>query len=366
MKNIFPDETNIKKEQELNRLMARAESVSENEINLLGTVYEQIARILIDLKRYNEAIENYLKLENILIIKNDTFSLGRIYNDIGLAYAHKRDFSKSLEYYHKSEEVLIKDGNEIALGTTYNNLGGVFSETGDWDTALNYYLKAEQSFIKSKYDEGLGATYNNIGGYYIFKEDWEKSLEFLLRSENIRSKIQDNDGLGITYFNIGFVYSKLNFWEEALKYLNNSERILLDIGDSKKRRELQKLVGTVYNGLGIAYSNKGDFDNSISFHHKAENIRYSIDDFSGLVQTLYNIGMEWLRIKNSEKAINYFILAGYIAKKNEMTFELQQMDWAIKEIIRKHGEANFMELGESHYNSWLQHAKIEKAQNESN
>lgn len=393
MKNIFLDETNIKKEQELNRLMDRVKSVSENEINLLGTVYEQIARILIDLRRFNEAIENYLKLENILIKKEDTFSLGRIYSDIGLVYTYKKDFPKSLEYYHKSEEVLIKDGNEIALGTTYNNLGGAYSEEGDWDSALNYYNIAEKLFLKSNHDEGLGATYNNIGGYYIHNEDWKKALPFLMKSEEKRLKCGDRRGLGVTYFNLGFVYSKLMDLNIAIEYYLKSEELLLEFEDTSMLKVLYQRVAEIYktiearakiieyysklsdleqktgnkigvgnalNYLGIVSSDMGDFNKALAFHHQAEKIRYEIGDDSGLIQTLYNIGMERLKIKDGEKAINYFILAGYIAKKNMMTSELQKMDWALKEIIKKHGEKNFMEIGESHYNSWVQHAELEK------
>lgn len=381
------------KEKELTRLIARIKSISENEINLLMTVYEQIARVLIELGRFNEAIENYLKLEKILIKKEDTFSLGRIYSDIGLAYTYKKDFRKSLEYYHKSEEVLIKGGNEIALGTTYNNLGGVYSEEGDWDSALNYYNIAEELFLKSNHDEGLGATYNNISGFFIHKKDWKKALSFLKKSEENRLKCGDRRGLGATYFNLGFVYSKLKDLNIAIEYYLKSEELLLEFEDVLMLKVLYQSVAEIYkvieardkiieyysklsdleqktgnkigvgnalNYLGIVSSEMGDFNKSLAFHHQAEKIRYDIGDESGLIQTLYNIGMEWLKIKDGEKAINYFILAGYIAKKNNMNSELQKMNWALMEIIKKHGEKNFMKIGESHYNSWVQHAELEK------
>lgn len=360
MKDISPDETIIKKEQELNRLIARAKSVPSTEIKFLRIAYEQISKLLVDLQRFDEAIEYYLKLEEFSIQIGDQAELGTIYNDIGFVYSQKKDLSKSLEYYQRSVEIRSKEGNNAALGTTYNNIGGILDEYGDKEEALSYYQSAEQLFLSSNYKKGLGATYNNIGGYYIFKEDWTKALEFLLKSEIIRKETEDNQGLAITFFNIGFVYFKLNYWNDSLDYLGKSEKLLIEIGDKVKRKELQQIVGNIYNSLAFEYSNKGDFNKAVAYHHQAERIRYEIEDYSGLVQTLYNTGMEWLRIKNAEKAINYFILAGYIAKKNDMTFELQQMDWAIKEIIKKHGESNFMEIGETHYRSWVQHAELEK------
>jgi len=308
------------KELELDRLLKRVSEISEKELLLLKTAYEQIAKLYEDLYKHDEAIKYLSKLEDIQTGIGDKSGLGTTYNDLGFIYSQKGELNMSLEFYKKSLEIRFELNDKVALGTTYNNLGGTYNENGNSEEALSYYQKAEQMFLSTGYKHGLG----------------------------------------ITYFNIGFVYSKLNYWEESLEYLVKSEKVLTEVGDQKKRSELQKIIGNVYNSMGLAYSNKGDFNNAITYHHQAEKIRYEMGDDSGLVQTLYNIGMEWLRIKNAEKAVDYFILAGFIAKKKGLDFELKQMDWAIREIIKKHGESNFMEIGENHYKSWLQHAELEK------
>lgn len=381
------------KEKELDSLIARVNSVANNEINLQRSAYEQIAKLFVDLWRFDEAIEYYLKLERIKIELKDQVGLGTVYNDIGFIYSQKRDFKKSLEYYKKSEEIRSKEGNETALGTTYNNIGGVYSEIGDWEMAYNYYLNAEQIFLTSNQDEGLAATYNNIGGYFIHNNDWEKALSFLLKSEERRLKCGDRLGLGTTYFNLGFVHSKLKDLSKALEFYLKSEMLLLEFGNTEMLKILyrniaeifigidarskaidfyQKLVeieqksgnkigvGNALNYMGIVTSDMGDFNKALVFHRQAERIRYEIGDNSGLIQTLYNIGMEWLRIKNTEKAVDYFTLAGYIAKKNMMTSELQKMDWAIRELIKKHGSKGFMKLGKKLYKSWLEHSEQER------
>jgi tetratricopeptide (TPR) repeat protein len=115
--------------------------------------------------------------------------------------------------------------------------------------------------------------------------------------------------------------------------------------------------GNALNLMGIVTSDMGDFTKALEFHYQAERIRFEIGDDSGLIQTLYNIGMEWLRIKNAEKAVDYFILAGYIAKKKGMNFEMKQMEWVIKELIKKHGEDEFMRIGEKLYERRILHFK---------
>lgn len=380
--------TAIEKEIELNRLLTRIKSVSSTEINFLRIAYEQIAKLLVDLWKFDEAIEYYLKLEKIEIEIGDQVGLGTTYNDIGFIFSQKGDFKKSLEYYLKSEGIRSKEGNKAALGTIYNNIGGIYSENGDWEIAYNYYMNAEQMFLTCNHDEGLGATYNNIGGYYIHKNDWKEALSYLLKSEKRRLDCGDTKGLGTTYFNLGFVYSQIGDLSSALELYIKSEKLLVEYEDIERLRILflrisdiyssikdwskaidyyQKLaeieqkvgnkkgIGEALNYLGIATSNMGDSNKALAFHHQAEIIRYDIGDDSGLIQTLYNIGMEWLRIKNAEKAVDYFTLAGYIAKKKGMNFELKQMDWAIRELIKKHGHDRFMNIGEKFYKSWIKH-----------
>ena len=381
------------KELELKRLMKRIEIVPNTEYNLLRSAYEQITKLFESLGNHNLAIEYYLKLEAIEIEIGDKIGLSTTYNNIGLIYSQMGNFDQSMEYYIKSEKIRFELGDKGALGTTYNNIGGIHSENGNYEEALKYYINAEKMFLASGYKEGLGAAYNNIAGYYIDKKDWGKALEYLLKSEKFRSSVGDKSGLGATYYNLGFVYSEIGDLNKALESYIKAEKILFEVGDIEKQRLIflliakifsdrgdwskaidyyQKLseieqkvdnkkgIGEALNYMGIASSNMGDFNKALVFHHQAESIRYEIGDDSGLIQTLYNIGMEWLRIKNAEKAVDYFTLSGYIANKKGMDFELNQMDWAIREIIRKHGKDEFMKMGKKHYESWLAHFKAER------
>ena len=60
MENIISGNTTKEKEQELNRLLDRVNSVTNNEIDFLRIAYEQITKLLVDLWRFNEAIEYYI------------------------------------------------------------------------------------------------------------------------------------------------------------------------------------------------------------------------------------------------------------------------------------------------------------------
>jgi len=380
--------TIVRKENELNRLMTRINSVSPIEKKYLRSAYEKIANLLVELWKFDEAIKYYLKLEKIEIELGDDVGLGTTYNNIGLIYTQKGEFKKSLEFHLKAQQVRSKTDDKAALGTTYNNIGGIYAENGDIENALKYFLMAEGLFHASNYQEGLGASYNNISSYYIKIKDWDSAVAFLLKSEKIRLESGDTKGLGVTYFNLGYVYYNLNEMKTALKYYNKSEVILLEMADYHKLREeylhiaaiysstedwgkaidyyrkLEEIeyklgnkigIGNALNYMGIAASKMGDFNNAISIHLKAEKIRFEINDNTGIVQTLYNIGMEYLKIKQLDKAINYFIIARYYAKIKKLDAELKQMDIIMDELVNKYGQKEFMKIGKNLYESWIKH-----------
>jgi len=285
------------KELELKRLLKRVMDIHENELGLLNAFYEQIARLYEDLYIHDKAIEYYLKLEKIEIEIGDNTGLGTTYNQIGFIYSKMGEYNKSLEYFLKSEKIRSELGDKAALGTAYNNIGGYYSNIGNYEKALNFYLKAEKMFLESGYDEGLGAAYNNIGQYYMFKNEWEKALGYLLKSERILGDTEKS-GLGIRCFN-----------------------------------------------LGIVYSNLGDFNKSLESYEKSGRIRFEVGDDLGLIQTIYSIGLELLRNNSKEKAVDFFNLAGYLAKKKGMDSELVRMAWAIDPLVKELGNDKFMEEG---------------------
>jgi tetratricopeptide (TPR) repeat protein len=379
-------DTILRKEQELNRLLTRIKSVSLSEKKYLITAYNQIANLLVELWKFDEAIEYYLKLVKIEIGLGDVVGLATTYNNIGLIYTHKGDFKKSLEYHFKSQQIRSKTNDKAALGTTYNNIGGIYAEIGDFKKAFKYFLSAEEMFLAINYQEGLGASYNNIGSYFIKTKDWNNAITYLLKSEEVRLKIADIKGLGVTYFNLGFAYYYLNELKTALKYFDKSEVILLEMGDYNQLRiaylqtaaiysstedwgkaidyyrKLEEIenkigykigIGNVLNYIGIATSKMGDFNKAISIHLQAEKIRFEIKDDSGIVQTLYNIGMEYLKIKQVDKAINYFILSGYYAKINGLDTDLKQMETILNPLINRFGQSEFMKRGKKLYESWI-------------
>lgn len=373
-----PDE----KEQELKRLLKRVSEVQDSELNLLTILYQQIAKILRDLWRHEEAIEYYFKLEKVEITIGDKAGLATTYYYIGAIYSDISKWDKSLYYYIKSEVIFEEIGDFASLGRMYNNIGTIYKNMGEWDEALLFYLKSEKIRNQISDKPGLGPTFNNIGEIYRKKGEWNLALEYYLKSETIQKEFADKLGLGFIYSNIGIIYSNKNDWEKALEYNLKAERIRNEIGDKSG-------LGTTYNNFGAIYAYIGEWDKALEYYIKSEKIYQEIGDQFGLAAsynniggfyskrdlwgkaleyymksevickeigdlpslafTYFNIGNGFKKNGDGKHGNDYIILAGFIAINQGMKGELSQMAWALDPIIQELGQEKFMEEGQKLY-----------------
>lgn len=97
--------------------------------------YSRVGGILMELGRYNDAMEYHqIALDKALEAK-DTFFLGNVMNDIGVLYEKKGDLDSTLYYYNKYRELSEAKGDKGRLVYAYYNLGTVYEKMGQINNA---------------------------------------------------------------------------------------------------------------------------------------------------------------------------------------------------------------------------------------
>jgi tetratricopeptide (TPR) repeat protein len=168
------------KEQELNRLLKRVSEVPDNELNLLVILYQQIAKILEDLWRHDEAIEYYLKLEKVEIEIGDKNGLGLTYSNIGAIYHNNGQWDKALEYYLNASKIFKVLDDKIGLGFMSFYIGLMYSNKGEWRIARKYYFKSEKIYKGIHYLPGLVSTYFGIGVGFTRNGDRKQGKDYII------------------------------------------------------------------------------------------------------------------------------------------------------------------------------------------
>ncbi|MEM6378096.1 MAG: tetratricopeptide repeat protein, partial [Bacteroidota bacterium] len=66
-----------------------------------------------------------------------------LYYNMGVIYNKKGNFSDAIDYYLKMEEVCIEGNLPQYFGALYNDLAELYNKSEDYDTAIQYYRKAK-------------------------------------------------------------------------------------------------------------------------------------------------------------------------------------------------------------------------------
>ena len=235
-----------------------------------------LASIFMNIDRYPEAIDIYLRLINlndslILTDNNKELESNILYlTNIANAYFKLNDFDNAIEYYLKLLEINENDYETlVSIGTIYNKQN-IFSESEKYLTqALELNYPNKLLLIQ------LGISY---GGQ-------KKFLQSLITFKDaLKLSLEDP----VIHYQLGIIYKELEIYnlaiEEFLFYLNTN-----------KKDDITLLL------IGECYMKLDDYNNAITYLNKSYKINSN-------TKSLFNIGKCYEKIDDAKNAAKYFKL----------------------------------------------------------
>lgn len=229
-----------------------------NRWNTLGNFYY-------DMKRWNDAIDNYKKA---MEIRQDSVFL----ENCGLAYERNGNFKEAEKYYQEALEV---DPESAKL---FNRLGVFYHDQTDYEKSIGYYLKAlEREPQNLLYLENLALAYSMKNDYDAAIETYEKFLQISPANAKILN------AMGVIYYNQEQYESAIEMYRKALeidkdnflytKNLGLAYRVSGSADEAietyKKALEINDSDYIVWNELGVLSYNGYDNENAITYYQKA-------------------------------------------------------------------------------------------------
>jgi len=155
-----------------------------NDLEALFNAYYYHARVLSNAGRNTEAMQIYLKAEEMSEKVNDIFAIGLLHAQIGGLNSKYFNYTKALEYYHKAQECYSQAGKDIHMHVCNLNLAQAYYESGqkekgialfldclDWAYSISYQLVFEscldQIFLYSMSEGNPGIIDECINKYDI-------------------------------------------------------------------------------------------------------------------------------------------------------------------------------------------------------
>lgn len=235
------------------------------------------------------------------------------------------------------------------------------------DTALFMAEKSLALAQKNHFDKGIALAYLTKGVSLVSKGRLPEALECLFQSLRLSEKL-GLIGLSQNVFNnIGIVYTDMEDYNNALFYYKKAYNIALQ----HNYPSFNELVN-----IGEVFKYKNHPDSTIAYNRKALKIAQAAKDTFGIIVTYYNIGENYITLKNYQLAQDYlnkalplavkindnegitychsaFALVYYHTGKYKKSLEYAQM------ALKENKKIGFNEISKQVYNVlYLTHLKL--------
>lgn len=239
--------------------------------------------------------------------------LAAAYSYYGLNGIATGDYVGSIENFEKSNVLSKEQNNQIQMCENNLYLGRNYENMGNNAKALEYYQGA-LSLAKNMKKERLETEATIfIGALYSDGLNPKLGSEYLAKAAAVAEEIQDTSLLisSYTYIANNHYYNK-----EYILALKMYEKIKMYCESHGSRNTY---AGTLGN-MGNVYADMGDLEKAMELQQEAVRIFDEIGDKQGLTICYSAIGIDYLNLKQYDKALEYF------NKSLPMAQEMQSME----------------------------------------
>ena len=203
----------------------------EKDLNAVVATRRAIISILMDAKKFEEALVQNFIIKELIEKQSDPALLTTIYNNIGYNYNYIENYDEALLYFLEAEKINRRHGyvNEPIL---FTNIGIVYGNLGQLQNAINYLLKAEKKLNEKDHPNELAHLYHLIATIYFTNGDIYNALAYNVKAGKIAEQRKYSELVSKSYLTSAQVYQDLYEYEKALEYyqkhLNVKDSILLE------------------------------------------------------------------------------------------------------------------------------------------
>lgn len=220
---------------------------------------------------YPLALESYIRAVKILEAAPATSvkKLSALYNNIATVLLELRRLKDAEEYFFKSLKADGEMGDKLGMSQSYNNIGLIYKEQGNYEKALDYYLKAYALRKEIKDHDGMPSTLTNIGVAYTLSHNTKLGQRYLDEAVQQYRQNKDTLGLAIGYNSLGDLEEELKEYDKAVKYYDSSLKISLEKG-------YLAYTSYSYSSLALVNGKMKNFEKAFEYHRKYMRTKDSI------------------------------------------------------------------------------------------
>jgi serine phosphatase RsbU (regulator of sigma subunit) len=264
-----------------------------------------------------QALDYFLKGQDIAEKNNEKDMLGMVYNRLSLFYRGvMRNRKRALEYSQKELTAKKESNDKSGYAGALVNIGNIYYDMDSTRHALQYYIEASDFYVALKDNTHLADVENNIGSAYSDLKEYDKAIEYYQKALSTYKELDSKADISMCYGNIGNVYNMKGEMDKGVSY---SEQAL----QMARAVNAKDVVAAAYTFLAEGYSKLGDYKKAFDYQTGLLNINDTIFNEATTkqindMQVKYDTEKKEKENKilelsiNKQKIINYSILAGLL------------------------------------------------------
>ena len=267
------------------------------------------------ISQYEAAVLKYHAVLAHLKEQDNLYDYLRLYEKISSTYLLMGEQDKGLEYALKILRSDHKNIRKIALihAEAHELAGYTLSQRGEFDSSLVHYHKClkirKQLAAPNDMETGhclyaIGNVHYNRGMYVAAIEAY-KSASTVYSSNNKKGK----NNLAYAYNNMALAFDASGSFNLALEYYNNALNLWTDLYGSENQQ-----ITFAYNNIATVYFHLDSLNKALDYYILALEIKNKLkNNDASRVNTLINIGICYLRLKDFDLAMKYTLQARDLA-----------------------------------------------------
>lgn len=313
----------------------------ENKYNQILALTD-IGLTYLALEKYENAADYFRQGQALAVETGEEVSSGQLYLYLGDSYYFDNRYAESLEPYEKGVEIGKKNpaaDYRRLLMNGYFKVGAARHELGQYKTSLDLFEKSLKIAreLNSNWDEMIAlsatATANTEMGNY--SRSIEANQKALILSRTIKDLYMESSILN----SLNVAYIRLGSLEKAEEYIKKSAKIVETLNDPRLSAQAEGNLGAVYARLkqydkaiplfesalpkfraqrndkfyivigyyyGTVLRDTGDIKRAVEIHKESAELAARISAPKFESRALSELGLDYIVLKDYEKAISVF------------------------------------------------------------
>ena len=242
-----------------------------NKINHVTTVQIHDAYIVIAINKtrqglYSEALDIYNSIIKSLPLYVPPVSA---YNNIALILIDLKRYDEAERYLNKAMTLMQKTPSDNIMAQVYHSMASLYDFQGKKPEAIEMYKNALTLIGKSNNFYGISSLYLGLGDIYLGMEDFVNAEKYINIARTVAQTGYDENMLANSVLSLGLLFEKKDDNEKALLHLKQALKLGEDFDIFEVKQTALKSISDIY------FSQNDNLNAYLYYKQYANNLDYA-------------------------------------------------------------------------------------------